>query len=155
MLLQDDVSGCEMSDKTPGQVALGTLLFLNFKDATLDEGNAIASAVIAHVRPQIEAEARAAVVEECARAATNSDSVNWAWRDAEALAADRIRAITSAPPGYVCVPVEPTEEMIAAADKHSKEWSKTLRPLQPLNKETWRDACIGRYKAMLAAARQK
>jgi len=55
----------------------------------------------------------------------------------------------------VLVPREPTEEMIAAAKAHSVEWGRALRPMQPLDEETWRDACVGRYKAMLAASGKK
>ena len=55
-------------------------------------------------------EARAVAIESAARAAETSESVNWAWKDAEKMAAERIRALEPLPPSHRVVPVSLSDD---------------------------------------------
>lgn len=101
-------------DKTPAQIINELVDNYEIIDSLdiLDLCERVWDAAIAHVRPLIEAEARAAALEDAAQAAVASDSVNWALL-AENLAAERIRALASAPPGHVCVPVTEVKALLA------------------------------------------
>ena len=90
---------------------------------------------------------RAVAIEECAKIADG--------RLFSANIEEDIRALSTLPPGFACVPVEPTKEMMRAAHEDAVSWSKTLRPMQPLNAETWDESCRSRWKAMVAAAKVK
>jgi hypothetical protein len=101
-------------DKTPGQVLHEHLWIAGKWQYTNNvekwDHERAATAVIAHVRPQIEAEARAAAMDDFFKAIED---------DREELprrTCDKIISLASAPPGHVCVPVEPTEEMAQAGD---------------------------------------
>jgi hypothetical protein len=68
----------------------------------------VAAAVVANAAPRIRAE----TVEECARVCWNSVDCNNGASVMDCFYA--IRALAAAPPGFVCVPVEPTEAMVRA-----------------------------------------
>jgi hypothetical protein len=88
-------------DKTPGQVARQTWRESERQTDCFDQ---VAAAVIAHVIPQIEAKARAAAIEDAAKECDGSSKAGMY------IAAD-IRALASAPPGYVCLPDTPYRHM--------------------------------------------
>lgn len=102
----------------------------------------ITAAVIARARPQIEAEARAVAVEEAAKVfyeLTDADAdPNWPGLNE---IRKRLQDLSVAPAGMVCVPVEPTQEMVSAAD-----FSVNAETL-----EVYESEIIDIYKAMLAA----
>lgn len=56
------------------------------------------------------------------------------------------------PAGWRLVPVEPTSEMMLAAEKQAWIDAGLLRPMQPLDSNTWHSTALNRYKAMLQAA---
>jgi hypothetical protein len=56
------------------------------------------------------------------------------------------------PAGWQLVPVEPTSEMMLAAEKQAWIDAGLLRPMQPLDSNTWHSTALNRYKAMLQAA---
>lgn len=147
--------------KTPEQVALDAYnsCFDGYgviKDVPKALGD-VAAAVIAAARPQIEAEARAAMVEQCAQVCEDADDVQ-SKRDTyyaqlgdasatrHACAAE-IRALAALPPTHQVVPLEPTEAMLKAAmqredDEPLSGWGKIVPASH---------AEI--YKAMLAASK--
>lgn len=143
MLLQDDVSGCEMSDKTPGQAAFEEC----YKDIDQDywqhtdvvqkaNWERFAMAAINNVRPQIEREARAAAVRDAVLFFMPKRLIP--------AALNRCETLASAPPGYVCVPVEFVQTMEKIAkypESLADEWSA----------ESYREMA----RKALAAARQK
>jgi hypothetical protein len=111
-------------DKTPRQVAHeivdAFIDRLEREDYERDLEIPIAQAIeaaIAHVRPQIEAEARAAAIEDAAILCQNLEEkeiLNYGRSIDGNGCANAVAALASAPPGHVCVPVEPTPQMSAA-----------------------------------------
>lgn len=136
-----------MSDKTPGHVLYEQFDHTDYPpqdwSAATDKEHweNCAAAVIAHVRPQIEAEARLvieqknariasceAALEEAnqrvseARAAAVEDSINAVIpfinnnisRDIGRYLSDILRALASALPGYVCIEDKPIGEILGS-----------------------------------------
>lgn len=90
----------------------------------------IASAVIAHVRPQIEAEARAKFGEAIINDMIATDTAKVFTDEDESI--KYVRALAALPPTHVCVPVEFLYEIasalrfVAAHDTFNPEHLKSL-----------------------------
>jgi len=108
-----DMQKMSVSEKTAGQVLREKLAEIAVH-LGVNTGNELAAAVIAHVRPQIEAEAKAAAIEDVIlqHRTESIDGGNQWW---EKIGYVRIRALATAPAGHVCVPVDAIESI--AEDK--------------------------------------
>jgi hypothetical protein len=133
---------------------------------------ATCAAVIAHVRPQIEAEARAAAFADAVGICEEKFCMHQGFAgptfcvlsighqgphiyglpiDKTArTCAFELRARSGAPPGHVCVPVEPTKDMMNAGDEaiHDGLMKSSIGAPYGLHPD---HACWNVYKAMLAA----
>jgi hypothetical protein len=100
-------------DKTPEQIACDLINChsCEFGHRTCDE---VASAVIAHVTPTIEANARAAAIEDAYQVAefANRWIGEWEEKYGNMSVSEAIRALASAPAGFVCVPVADLEHIM-------------------------------------------
>ena len=117
-----------MDNKTAGQIHFehensGYGLFWHEQDAdTKARNERIAAAVIAHVRPQIEHAEREkfiielAAVKKQARAAFFAQMEKYITDDN----VEAFRKLAALPPSHVCVPVEPTEEMMDALNSYAQ-----------------------------------
>jgi hypothetical protein len=110
----------------------------------------ITDAVIAHARPQIERDARAAAISDAASALRGDpNAVRFGYEHAEReSAASLVESLATAPPGYVCVPVEPTADMLTAGEGCQWPERDIYGILDTLD---CRKAAEEIYKAMLAS----
>ena len=111
-------------DKTPGQVAANAVmleledrrgLMDGVDDDVRSEMEQCLAGIIdksfAHVRPQIEQEARACASEDVLVLVSEESSDGYAYLPP---LADKIRALATLQSGFVCVSKKPTEEMVEA-----------------------------------------
>jgi len=117
-----------MDNKTPGQIHFefeneGYGRFWLEQDAEArDMHERIAAAVIAHARPQIEKAERERIIIEIdtvkkqARAAFFAQMEKYITDDN----VEAFRKLAALPPSHVCVPVEPTEEMMNALNSYAQ-----------------------------------
>ena len=93
-------------DKTPREIVFEIAHRLGFSDAALEECEEMSNAVIAHARPQIEAEARAAAVEEASKVfyeLTDADAdPNWPGLNE---IRKRLQDLCYLPPTHAVVPI--------------------------------------------------
>ncbi len=109
------------SEKTAGQVAIEAWRECDGQfNARMTY---VVAAVIAHVRPQIEAEARAAAIEEAIAAIRKRAECTLSDALEVADAADAISALSTLPPAHVCVPVDaPVVAKPLLFEERSGEW---------------------------------
>jgi hypothetical protein len=104
-------------DKTPGQTA-HEVWNKQFKSGVMENTalamDKVAAAVIAHVRPKIEAEARAAALEDAVKELYEP----WGdWREV----VSRIRCLAAVPSRHVVMPVELPDNLISISYDVFKE----------------------------------
>lgn len=98
-----------MSEKTAGQVLYGNdALWGKCPKALKAACEKDAARLIAHVRPPIEAEARAAAIEDAIAAIRKRAECTLSDALEVADAVDAISALATTPAGHVCVPVGKT-----------------------------------------------
>ncbi len=115
-------------DKTPGQVAAETFLNVDIEwkrgGTHAEMWERTAAAVIAHVRPKIEAEARAAAVEQFMTAVCNNSTLPMSVCMAVSNA---VKDLSDLPLTHVCVPVDLLDTLSSEEGAEQKDINEARR----------------------------